>query len=63
MLCYVYHNIVPKIEDSIEKTQMIISDIVNTIDKLDEFIPDDLKIKNNPDKYSRIHKLKETHNL
>jgi len=57
------YELIPKIEDSIEKTQMIISDIVNTIDKLDEFVPDELKIKNNPDKYSRIHKLKETHNL
>ena len=42
---------------------MLISDIVSTIDKLDEFVPEELKIKNNPDKYSRIHKLKETHNL
>jgi len=41
----------------------LISDIINKIDKLDEVIPDEFKIKNNPDKYSRIHKLKETHNF
>ncbi|ORY55034.1 hypothetical protein LY90DRAFT_507267 [Neocallimastix californiae] len=57
------YEIISKIEDDIEKTQILISDIISKIDKLDEIIPDELKIKNNPDKYSKIHKIKETHNL
>ncbi|ORX75434.1 hypothetical protein BCR32DRAFT_92953 [Anaeromyces robustus] len=57
------NELIPKIEDNIEKTQMFISDIISTIDKLDEVVPDNLKIKNNPDKYPKICELKETHNL
>ncbi|KAG4094023.1 hypothetical protein H8356DRAFT_1695325 [Neocallimastix lanati (nom. inval.)] len=57
------NELISKVESNIEKTQILISDIISKIDKLDEVIPDELKIKNNPDKYSRIHKLKETHNL
>ncbi|ORX51085.1 hypothetical protein BCR36DRAFT_583146 [Piromyces finnis] len=57
------NELIQKVEDNIEKTQILISDIISKIDKLDEVIPEEIKIRNNPDKYSRIHKLKETHLL